>query len=252
MVLLKAGRTKTGSSAAATHTGTMAGEDKVFSAACRQAGILLVDHMEEGDVLAASLISTPLAPGRRVAIITGGGGFGVLAADVAEQRGLDLVRLSEETIEKMRVHLPPWWAPNNPIDLVGGLGYGGPVELLPILMESGEVDGVICLVLGWIYSTLDLVNVPTDYHETMDEATRQQVKQDEEYCRKLADFVEGWDRPLILSSMVARLAVRRRYEGLLEILDRGIMVSPSLRYAIKVFASMAERYEFLKSQGALP
>ena len=165
VVIVKAGRTQVGMSAAATHTGALAGSDRVFSAACKQSGIIRMDKMEEAVIMAAALVSTPLPAGRRVAIVTGGGGFGVIAADAAAQAGLDVVRLSEETIAKLRERLPSWWAPNNPVDLVAGLGYADAVDLIPILMQSGEVDGVMSLGMGWIYAMLDPVNSQKELRE---------------------------------------------------------------------------------------
>ena len=247
VVIVKAGRTKVGMSAAATHTGALAGSDRVFSAACKQAGIIRMEKMEEAVIMAAALVSTPLPAGRRVAIITGGGGFGVIAADAAAQAGLDVVGLSDETIEKLRERLPSWWAPNNPVDLVAGLGYADAVDLIPILMQSGEVDGVISLGMGWIYSMLDPVNSARDVSKTDSKVIRMLVDRDVEQGKQMADYSRKWGKPLLVTSNVARLAVRRGYSGLLEILDRKFVVYPTIEEAVRAYAAMADRYEFLQN-----
>jgi acyl-CoA synthetase (NDP forming) len=246
VVIVKAGRTQVGMSAAATHTGALAGSDQVFSAACRQSGIIRMDKMEEAVIMAAALVSTPLPAGRRVAIVTGGGGFGVIAADVAAQAGLDVVRLSEETIGKLRERLPSWWAPNNPVDLVAGLGYADAVDLIPILMQSGEVDGVMSLGMGWIYAMLDPVNSQREVRKADNKIIQVLVDRDVEHGKRMADYSRKWGKPLLVTSNVARLAVRRGYAGLLEILGRNFVVYPTIEEAVRAYAAMADRYDFLQ------
>jgi acyl-CoA synthetase (NDP forming) len=247
VVIVKAGRTQVGMSAASTHTGALAGSDRVFSAACKQSGIIRMDKMEEAVIMAAALVSTPLPAGRRVAIITGGGGFGVIAADVAEQAGLDVVRLSEETIAKLRERLPSWWAPNNPVDLVAGLGYADAVDLIPILMQSGEVDGVMSLGMGWIYSMLDPVNSQKEVRNADNKIIRMLVDRDVEHGKRMADYSRKWDKPLLVTSNMARLAVRRGYSGLLEIIGRKFVVYPTIEEAVRAYAAMADRHDFLQN-----
>jgi acetyltransferase len=250
IVIVKAGRTQVGMSAAETHTGALAGSDRVFSAACRQCGIIRMDKMEEAVIMAAALVATPLPAGRRIAIVTGGGGFGVIAADVAEQAGLDVVRLSEETIARLRERLPSWWAPNNPVDLVAGLGYADAVDLIPILMESGEVDGVMSLGMGWIYAMIDPVNFQRDVRETDKKVIRMLVDRDVAQGKRMAEYGRKWGKPLLITSNVARLAVRRGYAGLLEILGQKLIVYPTIEEAVKAYAAMADRYAFLQNNGS--
>jgi len=247
VVIVKAGRTQVGMSAAATHTGALAGSDRVFSAACKQSGIIRMDKMEEAVIMAAALVSTPLPAGRRVAIVTGGGGFGVIAADVAAQAGLDVVRLSQETITKLRERLPSWWAPNNPVDLVAGLGYADAVDLIPILMQSGEVDGVMSLGMGWIYAMLDPVNSQRDVREADNKIVQMLVDRDVDHGKRMAEYSRKWDKPLLVTSNVARLAVRRGYAGLLEILGKKYVVYPTIEEAVRAYAAMADRHDFLQN-----
>jgi acyl-CoA synthetase (NDP forming) len=252
VVVVKAGRTEAGMSAAATHTGVLAGSDRVFSAACRQSGIIRMEKMEEAVVMTAALVSTPLPSGRRVAIVTGGGGFGVIAADAAQKAGLEVVRLSEQTIEQLREKLPSWWAPNNPVDLVAGLGYADAVDLIPILMQSDEVDGVLSLGMGWIYGMLDPVNSARDIRETENKVIRMLVDRDVEQGKRMAEYSGRWGKPLLITSNVARLAVRRGYAGLLQILGKQIMVYPTIEEAVRVYTALADRRDFLEKNPTCP
>ncbi len=246
IVLLKSGRTRAGSAAASTHTGVLAGSDSVFDAACRQAGIYRADTLNEASVMAAALVSSPLPKGKRIAMVTGGGGYGVIAADSASKLGLDLVGFSDETINKLKEMLPPWWAPNNPVDMVAGLGYGGPLEIIPVLMESGEVDGVILLGVGWTYQMIDAVNSEIDFKNTESKFIKARLDEDMKYSEKLLEFTSKWEKPLLMTSSVSRLAVRRQYGGLLTFLDNDVMLYPEIEDATRTFAALFERYEFLK------
>jgi len=248
VVLLKSGRTAAGSSAAASHTGVMAGLDDVFTASCRQAGLVRAETIEDAVFAAATFINTPLPKGRRVGIITGGGGYGVIAADAASKIGLDLVKFSDGTIEQIRRHLPPWWAPNNPVDMVAGLGYGGPRELIPILMESGEVDGVILLGVGWFYHMVDAVNSKVDLFNLKDEILIKRQEHEVKYTDLLAEYSKKWEKPLLMTSNSARLAIRHGYAGLVNLLKRNIMLYPDIEDAIKAYSVLADRYHFLERE----
>lgn len=148
VVVLKGGRTQFGESAARSHTGAMAVSGDLFNALCNQLGIVSARTAEEAAYLAASFVNRPLPRGNRVAIITGGGGLGVIAADACSDEGLDIVRLSRETLEKLSGLLPDWWVPGNPIDLVAGMRFDTINPILEILIESGEVDSIMFLFIG--------------------------------------------------------------------------------------------------------
>ena len=137
---LKGGRTQSGVSAARSHTGSMAVSEKLFEAACRQAGIVTTSTIEEAGITAASFVGRPLPAGKRVGIITGGGGLGVIAADYCTEIGLDVVQLSSKTLDELEKLLPDWWVPGNPVDLVAGLDFTILKPVIEILMKSGDVD----------------------------------------------------------------------------------------------------------------
>ena len=108
IVMIKGGRTPAGTVAASSHTGSLAGSDAVFSAMCKQAGITLVEDMEELLDVALALARQPPPLGRRVGILTTGGGLGVLSSDICDSIGLEVAQLSEQTIGKLDAVLPPW------------------------------------------------------------------------------------------------------------------------------------------------
>jgi acetyltransferase len=119
VVVLKVGRYATGSRAASSHTGAMVGADAVFDAALRRAGTVRVRTYTQL-FAAARILSQPRFPeGERLAIVTNGGGPGVVAADSATENGVPLAELSAETIAKLDKCMPPQWSRGNPIDIIG-------------------------------------------------------------------------------------------------------------------------------------
>jgi acetyltransferase len=119
VVVLKVGRYATGSSAASSHTGALAGADAVFDAALRRAGTVRVKTYTQLFAAARALASTPLPRGERLAILTNGGGPGVVAADSATENKVPLAVLSAQTISLLNEKLPAQWSHGNPVDIIG-------------------------------------------------------------------------------------------------------------------------------------
>lgn len=119
VLLLKAGRTEAGASAAASHTGSLAGNDEIFDAAFKQAGIIRCDNIEEMFNIAIAFAYQPAPRSNRVAIITNAGGPGVLTTDAAIRDGLQLAKFSEEVTREFKKTLPANANIKNPVDVVG-------------------------------------------------------------------------------------------------------------------------------------
>ncbi|HRD77206.1 MAG TPA: acetate--CoA ligase family protein, partial [Hyphomicrobiaceae bacterium] len=149
-VLTKVGRKAAGMRAAASHTGSLAGEDRVFDAVVRQAGILRARNEEHMLDVMAALVTNPVPSGRGIAIITQSGGAGVLMADRAEEIGLSVPVLAEATQAALRKVLPEFGAAANPIDVTGAFLADPRIltESVRIALEDPAVDvGVIWLQL---------------------------------------------------------------------------------------------------------
>jgi len=147
IVLLKAGETPAGARAAHSHTASLAVPDAIIRAMCRQAGIVRVSTLDELVDTGIAFLRQPLPRGRRVAIITGGGGWGVLTADACAKLGLDVVILPPETIKELDAFMPAWWNRGNPVDFVGGTPRENNLKVLEILLRCPVVDGIITLGL---------------------------------------------------------------------------------------------------------
>ncbi len=143
VIVVKGGRAEEGARAAASHTGALAGADVVYEAAFRRAGMLRVNEVEELFDAAATLSRMSRVTGGRLAIVTNGGGAGVLATDRLIEEGGHLAPLSGDTIAKLNEVLPPTWSHANPVDIIGDADaarYGNAVD---ILMSDPNVDALL-------------------------------------------------------------------------------------------------------------
>ncbi|MHB1324069.1 MAG: acetate--CoA ligase family protein [Coriobacteriia bacterium] len=145
VVVLRGGLTEYGCRAAASHTGAMAGSADVFMAAARQTGVLVRTGPDESLDLALCLSALPLPAGRRVAVMTLGGGWGVLAADEVARNDLELAMLEPDVLSDLDELLPGYWCRSNPVDLVAATGPDLASSVLTVLAESDAVDAVVAL-----------------------------------------------------------------------------------------------------------
>jgi len=120
VIALKAGSSKRGQAAAASHTGSLSGSWEVYIEAFRKAGVLLVHDLSSA-FYAAEMLSHPKGypKGRRAVVVTNAGGFAVLSTDYAERNGIEIVDLPKEVIAELDAFLPEFWNRGNPIDLLG-------------------------------------------------------------------------------------------------------------------------------------
>ena len=149
VVVLRTGLTEYGSKAAASHTGALAGSAAVWEAAARQCGLVTTSSPDEVVDLGTCMAYLPLPTGRRVAIITQGGGAGVIAADEAAWHGLQLAELPAELYESFDPLLPPFWSRQNPLDTVASASAEAMATILTGVAECDAVDAIIMMsVLG--------------------------------------------------------------------------------------------------------
>jgi len=139
VVLLKTGRSAEGARAVSSHTGALAGSDTAFDAAVRKAGAVRVTRVEELFDLARGLVSQPLPKGRRLVVVTNGGGLGIVSTDAARAAGLQIERLPDPVRRRLAAVLPPTASLVNPVDLVGDADAARYSEALHTLgPESGD------------------------------------------------------------------------------------------------------------------
>ena len=149
LVLVKGGASDVGARAAASHTGSLATDDRIFDGACRQAGVVRAPTIEEAYEAAATFATQPLPKGPNVCIVSTAGGWGVVTADaISRTRGLELMPLPDDLRDELDQHLPPRWSRNNPIDMAGGETKDTIPTVLEVAAKHPAVDSVIFLGMG--------------------------------------------------------------------------------------------------------
>ena len=145
VVVVKAGRHPEGARAAASHTGALAGADDVYDTAFRRAGMLRVIHLEDlfDAVQTLSMVKPPA--GDRIAIVTNGGGIGVMATDALMDHGGELAKLQPETIAVLDQHLPPTWSKTNPVDIIGDAPPERYRQAIKAVLSDPAIDAVLAL-----------------------------------------------------------------------------------------------------------
>jgi acetyltransferase len=210
VVLLKAGRSAEGARAVSSHTGALAGSDEAFGAAVKQTGAVRARTVEELFDLARALASQPLPAGRRLVVVTNGGGLGIVATDAAHDAGLEVGPLAEATRARLARALPGAALPGNPVDLVGDADaarYGNALHAL------GEDAGDAMLVLLTAQAVTDAAGV----------------------ARAVAAATRGWRIPVA----AAFVGGARVAPGIVALEEAGLPCYPFPERAVAALAGMA-------------
>jgi len=146
VIVVKSGRSEIGSRAAVSHTGALIGGDEVFDAAIERAGAVRVATVSQLFAAARTLASDIRVVGGRLAILTNGGGPGVMAADRAADLGVPLARLADATVTRLGEVLPAHWSQGNPVDILGDATSERYRAATEVLLGDGEVDGLLVLL----------------------------------------------------------------------------------------------------------
>jgi len=146
IILLKAGRHAAGSAAVQTHSGMIAGSDIVFDAAIRRAGVVRVKNVGQLFYASKALASKFRPQGKRLAIITNGGGPGAMAADRAGDLDIPLANLSMATTQSLNTALPPTWSHSNPIDIGGDATPERYRDAILAVAQDEDVDGMLVML----------------------------------------------------------------------------------------------------------
>lgn len=145
VVVIKAGRHEAAARAAASHTGALAGSDQVYDAAFARAGMLRVKSLDELFDAVETLATAAPVGGDRLAIVTNGGGLGVLATDTLIDLDGRLAALSAQTVAKLDAVLPRTWSRANPIDIIGDADGPRYAKAIEVLLAAPEIDAILAL-----------------------------------------------------------------------------------------------------------
>jgi acyl-CoA synthetase (NDP forming) len=205
LVLLKGGATAGGARAAASHTGALAADDKLFDGACRAYGITRAASVEEAFEAAATFATQPLPRGPRVVVLTTAGGWGVVTADaITRDGGLTLLDLPAELLAAIDEHLPPRWSRNNPVDCAGGETRDTIPTVMQLIAEHPAVDSVVFLGLG-IQSNQARMMREGGFHpgHGLDRIVEYHERQDRRYAETAAALSDATGKPILCATELA-------------------------------------------------
>jgi len=246
LVVLKGGATAAGSKAAQSHTGAMASNDRVFLGATRSSGAIKVSSVEEAFDTAATFATQPLPRGKRVAVLTTVGGWGVVTADAIARDGvLDLVDLSDDLMSKLSALLPPRWSRNNPIDCAGGETRDTVTEIMDIVAAHDSIDAVIFLGIGIQSNQAKMMRSGGFYPDHgLERIVSYHEKQDERYALTAREVASKYGKPILIATELA--VADPENAGPAAVRESGAYCYPT---GARAASSLAHLYEYAKYRG---
>ena len=226
VVMLKAGRTQLGARAAASHTGALAGDDKVYDDLLKACGVVRAYSLNDMLQFARGLSVLPTPKGEEIVIITGAGGSGVLLSDAVVANGLSLMRFPRDLDEGFKQFIPPFGASGNPVDITGG---EPPTTYERTIRYGLEDDRIHALILGYWHT---IITPPMVFAEL---------------CARVVQEGrdKGIDKPVVVS-LVGDVQVEEASEYLYE---RGIVACP---YTTELpVAILGAKYRWARGAGLL-
>ncbi len=215
-VILKAGKTNEGAKAIESHTSILAGESAVYSSIFRQTKTLEARNIDELFDFSKALDLQPLPKGKRVQIITNGGGFGIIAVDALVEEGLDIAKMSGALKAKVRKQVPKYIVVSNPLDLTGDADSKRYEIAVNSALKDRNVDAILLIVLFQL-STLNSAII------------------------KVISDAKKYKKPIVLCSLGGEFT--ELYKRLLE--ENGIPTYPTPNRAARALSILVQRAEFL-------
>lgn len=244
VILLKGGTGSIGAGAAMSHTGALAGSFAVFRSLCSQANIIVADTIDEMVDIAGLLLSQPEIKGKRIGIVTQGGGLGVISADLCETVGLEIPTLDDRVVSMLDAFLPPFWSRRNPVDLVAPGRVSMITDAIEALLNHADMDAIVLLGLGYMTSrarrwlTSDVL--PLD---VMDQPAQKMIAGEMELLELIAEQIKQFNKPIL--PVIDVVGFDDPHEGnIVKHLDRkGIMAYSSPEQAIRALAKAQHYYQ---------
>ncbi|MFM8530055.1 MAG: CoA-binding protein, partial [Ilumatobacteraceae bacterium] len=205
LVLVKGGATEGGAKAAASHTGALAANDKVFDGFCRAAGITRATTVEEAFEAAATFATQPLPVGPTVVVMTTAGGWGVVTSDAITRDGtLNLMDLPPDLLASIDTKLPPRWSQGNPVDCAGGETRDTIPEVLEMIATHPDVHAIIYLGIG-IQSNQARLMREGGFHPDhgLDRIVAYHERQDQRFAEAADELSRRTNKPILTATELA-------------------------------------------------
>jgi acyl-CoA synthetase (NDP forming) len=251
VVLVKGGASAAGARAAASHTGSLASDDRVFDGAAAQAGLIRAATIEEAYDVAATLATQPIPRGPRIAVVTTAGGWGVVASDAIDvERGLELLALPDDLRTALDAELPPRWSRNNPVDLAGGETRDTIPTVLEIVASHPEVDAVVFLGMGIQANQGRMEREGPFYPEHgLDRIVDFHERQDLRYTTAAAELSKSLGKPILTASELA--VADRDNPAVVGCRESGVLCYASANRAVRALGHAYRHARWRQARGLL-
>lgn len=242
IVVMKVGRSTEGARAASSHTGALSGADTIHDAMFYQSGIIRVDKVDELLNVAMAFLRQPLPKGKRVGIITAGGGFGVVAADACRSYGLEVPPLTEETVQALDKYAPPRWSHANPVDIAGT--NEGTYGCLGNLLKADYIDTVLAIgIIGFPRSRYDIsANQPS---VALEEYLKNIIETETTLIDGLIQRMAKYQKPLIITAPIGR----EKSPAISKLEQFGIYSYRTPEDGAKVISCLVRYSDYVKTRG---
>jgi len=244
LVLLKGGTTAGGARAAASHTGALASDDRVFDGMCRQAGVTRATSVDDAFQAAATFATQPLPRGPRVAIVTTAGGWGVITADAVARSDLELLVLPDDLRAAIDEELPPRWSRNNPVDLAGGETRDTVPRVLELVARHPDVDAVLYLGCGIQSNEARLMREGRFWPgEGLERIVAYHERQDARFAEAAADVSDATGKPVLTATELA--VTDPTNPGPRTVRETGRLCYPTSLHAVRALEHLWRRARYL-------
>ena len=243
IILLKGGTGAIGAGAAMSHTGAMAGSYAVFRSMCVQSNIIVADTVDEMVDVAGLMLSQPEIIVKRIGIVTQGGGWGVISADLCEAAGLEIPPLDERVVGILDAFLPPFWSRRNPVDLVAPGRVSMITDSIEALLKHAGMDAIILLGLGYMTSRARRwLESPILPHDVIDPLAQKMIGGEMELLDLIVQQIKHFNKPIL--PVIDLVGFDEVDEGnIVRHLDlKGIMAYSSPEQAIRALAKAQDYY----------
>ena len=249
LVLVKGGATEGGARAAASHTGALAADDKVFDGFCRAAGITRAATVEEAFEAAATFASQPLPAGPNVVVLTTAGGWGVVTSDALTREGiLHLVDLPDDLRTAIDAKLPPRWSRSNPVDCAGGETRDTIPEVMEIIATHPDVHSVIYLGLGIQANQARMMREGRFYPDHgLERIVAYHERQDQRFAEAAAELSTRTGKPILVATELA--VADPENAGPAAVRASGRLCYPSGNRAVTALGHLHRAAEFRRRRG---
>ena len=248
LVIMKGGATEAGAKAAASHTGALAANDKVFDGACRQSGISRAKNVEEAFDTAACFATQPLPKGGRTVILTTAGGWGVVTSDaLMSTQELTLVDLPDDLKAAIDEKLPPRWSKSNPVDCAGGETRDTIPEVMGLIARHKAIDAVIYLGIGIQSNQARLMHEGKFYPDHgLERIVAYHERQDARFAEAADELIKETGKPILIASELA--IADPENAGPRTVRETGRYCFPSGHRAVAALAHMVRYSNYISVQ----